>query len=299
MNSNSRPIGRVPVEISSQGVSGIINYYLSLGDNVQLFEAKLLIVGQGNVGKTYLINRLIHNSIPETYSTEGIDIKTWRIETPSSPDFRVNIWDFGGQEIYHSTHQFFLTNRSLYLLVWEARTDQHLISFDYWLNVIRLLSNNSPIIVVLNKIDERIINIDEKSLKTKFKNIVSFHQVSACTGQNIDLLTTQIGTEINSLPLIGDKLPKVWLDIRTILETLEANYISADEYLSICNQHGLSNKRALFLSQYFHDLGVFLHFQEDNLLRNILFLKPQWATNAVYKILDSKDVITRNGEFRP
>jgi internalin A len=299
LDFDSNPIGRVPVEISSQGVSGIINYYLSLGDNVQLFEAKLLIVGQGNVGKTYLINRLIHNSIPETYSTEGIDIKTWRIETPSSPDFRVNIWDFGGQEIYHSTHQFFLTNRSLYLLVWEARTDQHLISFDYWLNVIRLLSNNSPIIVVLNKIDERIINIDEKSLKTKFKNIVSFHQVSACTGQNIDLLTTQIGTEINSLPLIGDKLPKVWLDIRTILETLEANYISADEYLSICNQHGLSNKRALFLSQYFHDLGVFLHFQEDNLLRNILFLKPEWATNAVYKILDSKDVITRNGEFDP
>lgn len=299
LDFDNNPIERVPVEISSQGVSGIINYYLSLGDNVQLFEAKLLIVGQGNVGKTYLMNRLIQDSLPETHTTEGIDIKTWRIETQSAPEFRVNIWDFGGQEIYHSTHQFFLTNRSLYLLVWEARTDQHLLSFDYWLNVIRLLSNNSPIIIVLNKIDERIINIDEKSLKAKFKNIVSFHQVSAYSGENIDLLTTKIGAEINSLPLIGDKLPKVWLEIRTILESLESNYISAEEYLTICNQHGLSNKRALFLSQYFHDLGVFLHFQDDNLLRNILFLKPEWATNAVYKILDSKDVITRNGEFDP
>lgn len=297
LDFNNNPIGRAPVEISSQGVSGIINYYLSLGDNVQLFEAKLLIVGQGNVGKTYLMNRLIHDSIPETKTTEGIDIKTWKIQTQSSPDFRVNIWDFGGQEIYHSTHQFFLTNRSLYLLIWEARTDQHLISFDYWLNVIRLLSNNSPVIIVLNKIDERIANIDEKSLKHKFKNIVSFHQVSATNGQNIDLLKIKIGAEIDSLPLIGDKLPKVWLEIRTILESQEANYISAEQYLSICNQHGLSNKRALFLSQYFHDLGVFLHFQDDNLLRNILFLKPEWATNAVYKILDSKEVITRDGEF--
>ena len=293
----SNPIERVPVEIASQGVSGIINYYLSLGDNVQLFEAKLLIVGQGNVGKTYLMNRLINDSIPETQTTEGIDIKTWTIDTESSSDFRVNIWDFGGQEIYHSTHQFFLTNRSLYLLVWEARTDQHLISFDYWLNVIRLLSNNSPIIIVLNKMDERIINIDEKSLKRKFKNIVSFHKVSASTGENIDLLKKEIATEINSLPLIGDKLPKVWLEIRTILEELEYNYISAEQYLNICNQHGLSNKRALFLSQYFHDLGVFLHFQDDSFLRNIVFLKPEWATNAVYKILDSKDVVTRNGEF--
>lgn len=297
LDFNNNPIGRVPVEISSQGVSGIINYYLSLGDNVQLFEAKLLIVGQGNVGKTFLMNRLIHNSIPETHTTEGIDIKTWKIKTKSSPDFRVNIWDFGGQEIYHSTHQFFLTNRSLYLLIWEARTDQHLISFDYWLNVIRLLSNNSPVIIVLNKIDERITNIDEKSLKAKFKNIVSFHQVSARSGQNIEQLTNEIGKEIDSLPLIGDKLPKVWMEIRTILETLDANYVSIEKYLTICNQLGLSNKRALFLSQYFHDLGVFLHFQDDNLLRNILFLKPEWATNAVYKILDSKDVIIRDGEF--
>ena len=197
LDFDGNPIERVPVEISSQGVSGIINYYLSLGNNVQLFEAKLLIVGQGNVGKTYLMNRLVHDSIPETNTTEGIDIKTWKIKTHSSPDFRVNIWDFGGQEIYHSTHQFFLTNRSLYLLVWEARTDQHLISFDYWLNVIRLLSNNSPVIIVLNKIDERISNIDEKSLKAKFKNIVSFHQVSASSGQNIDLLITKIGAEID------------------------------------------------------------------------------------------------------
>jgi internalin A len=297
LDLDGNPMERAPVEIISQGVSGVINYYLSLGDNVQLFEAKLLIVGQGNVGKTYLMNRLIHNSIPETHTTEGIDIKTWKIPTASSPDFRINIWDFGGQEIYHSTHQFFLTKRSLYLLVWEARTDQHLISFDYWLNVIRLLSNNSPVIIALNKIDERIVNIDEKSLRAKFKNIVAFHQVSAKSGQNIEQLTLKIGTEIDSLPLIGDKLPKVWLEIRTKLETLESNYISAEQYLAICNQNGLSNKRALFLSQYFHDLGVFLHFQDDSLLRNLVFLKPEWATNAVYKILDSKDVIAQEGEF--
>lgn len=297
LDLDNNPIGRAPVEIISQGVSGIINYYLSLGDNVQLFEAKLLIVGQGNVGKTYLMNRLIHDATPETNTTEGIDIRSWRIQTTSSTDFRINIWDFGGQEIYHSTHQFFLTNRSLYLLIWEARTDQHLISFDYWLNVIRLLSNNSPVIIVLNKIDERIVSIDERSLRVKFKNIVSFHQVSARNGQNIDKLTKEIEREIDSLPLIGDKLPKVWLEIRRRLEAMESNYISADQYLTICNQHGLSDKRALFLSKYFHDLGVFLHFQDDHFLRNILFLKPEWATNAVYKILDSKEVINRDGEF--
>jgi Leucine-rich repeat (LRR) protein len=53
LDLDGNPIERAPVEILSRGVSGIINYYLSLGDNLQLFEAKLLIVGQGNVGKTF------------------------------------------------------------------------------------------------------------------------------------------------------------------------------------------------------------------------------------------------------
>lgn len=297
LDLSGNPIENVPVEISAQGPQGVINYYLSLGDNVQLFEAKLLIVGQGNVGKTYLMNRLILDSTPQTNTTEGIDINTWTISTNSSPEFRVNVWDFGGQEIYHSTHQFFLTKRSLYLLVWEARTDQHLISFDYWLNVIKLLSNSSPTIIVLNKIDERIASLDEKSLKKNFKNIVSFHQVSAITGRNISELIDEISKNIDSLPLIGDKLPKVWIDIRSELESFDENYITASQYLGICNKHGLSNKRGLFLSQYFHDLGVFLHFQDDGLLKHLVFLKPEWATNAVYKILDSKPVIENAGEF--
>lgn len=295
---SGNPIEKTPVEILAQGPQGIINYYLSLGENVKLFEAKLLLVGQGSVGKTYLMNRIIYNESPETETTEGIEINQWEITTKSSNNFRVNVWDFGGQEIYHSTHQFFLTKRSLYILVWEARSDQHLISFDYWLNVIRLLSAESPTLVVLNKIDERIVSIDEKSLQSKFNNIVQFHKVSAKTGENIESLMNNIREIIDRLPLIGDKLPRVWLEIRDKLESLDENFIYKSEYLQICNKFGLTNKKALFLSQYFHDLGVFLHFQDNVLLENIIFLKPEWATNAVYKILDSKSVIKSNGEFK-
>lgn len=294
---SGNPIERTPIEIAAQGPQGVINYYLSLGENVKLFEAKLLLVGQGSVGKTFLMNRIVYDKTPETSTTEGIEINQWNIKTESSDNFRVNIWDFGGQEIYHSTHQFFLTKRSLYILVWEARSDQHLISFDYWLNVIRLLSAESPTLVVMNKIDERIVAIDQKSLQNKFNNIKQFHQVSAKTGVGMPDLIDNIKKIIDTLPLIGDKLPKVWAEIRQALEGLDQNFIPKEEYFKICNRYGQSNKGALFLSQYFHDLGVFLHFQDNALLENLIFLKPEWATNAVYKILDYTDVIRANGEF--
>ena len=44
--------------------------------------------------------------------TQGINITDWSVRS-SYGDVRLNIWDFGGQEIMHATHQFFLTERSL------------------------------------------------------------------------------------------------------------------------------------------------------------------------------------------
>ena len=297
---NGNQINNIPIEIIDRGTKSILNYLNSslAKETHLLFEAKLLIVGAGNVGKTYLMNQLIYGSIDsKTLTTPGIDIKQWTIETSKTKDFIINFWDFGGQEIYHSTHQFFLTKRSLYVFLWEARTDDQIISFDYWLNVIKLLSNNSPVIVVQNKIDERMNEIDEKTIREKFKNIVSFHKVSAREKTGIQDLKVDIAKEIEKLPLVGDRLPQVWLKIRGELENLDKSFIEYQGYIKICKKYGLTNNQAVLLSNYFHDLGVFLHFSEDIILIDILFLKPSWATNAVYKIVDTKAVALNHGKF--
>ncbi|MDO8444569.1 MAG: leucine-rich repeat domain-containing protein [Deltaproteobacteria bacterium] len=151
---------RPPLEIMSRGPGAIINYLHAFdkdGDVFHIREAKLLIVGQGAVGKTFLMNSLIHDEAPKkgkttssskkTATTEGIDINSWYVLTKDNSYFRINFWDFGGQEIYHATHQFFLTKRSLYLFVWDARKEDNILDFDYWLNTIKLLSDSSPVII--------------------------------------------------------------------------------------------------------------------------------------------------------
>lgn len=288
----------IPLEIQNQGLKAILNYYMHLGISVKLNEAKLLIVGQGNVGKTFLINKLITGKTPETETTQGIDIVKWKFKNIDD-SIRLNAWDFGGQEIYHSTHQFFLTKRSIYLFVWEARKDDSMINFDYWLNIIQTLSSASPVIVVMNKMDSRIKEIDEKSLKEKFPDIKGFFKVSATEGTNLIDLIEKIKDEVLLLPHIGDKLPEAWSKIRNELESLEENYISYDNYKQICNSFGFSTEQSKHVSQYYHDLGVFLHFSDNSVLKPVVFLKPQWVTNCVYKILDLKDVILNFGEFSP
>jgi internalin A len=58
-------------------------------------------------------------------STEGIAVSQWKFKGGHGEDFIANVWDFGGQEIYHTTHQFFLTKRSLYLLVVDDRKERY------------------------------------------------------------------------------------------------------------------------------------------------------------------------------
>ncbi len=301
---SKNPLIKPPIEIANKSMSSIKNYFVSISNAEELYnlrEAKLLIVGEGNVGKTCLMEKLIDSTfkINENMpTTEGIDIKRWTLPINSNSSVDINIWDFGGQEIYHSTHQFFLTKRSIYLFLWTARTDDDSSGrFEYWLNAIKLLSDESPLIIVQNKIDERIKLIDEKTIKNQYPNVVGFVNISVKTEDGLDQLMNVIKFELSRLPHLGDVLPKAWIELRQELEHLNLNYISYNQYLAICKRYSLTEIQAGFLARYFHDLGVFLHFHENSILKSTVFLKPQWATNAVYKIIDTRDVQLNNGKF--
>ncbi|MCW5204714.1 hypothetical protein VU02_02135, partial [Desulfobulbus sp. N2] len=126
------------------------------------FEVKMLIVGEGETGKTTLWNLLQNPKHPvpddRQQSTVGIQIKEGlEFQHLDRPDdtFYVNLWDFGGQEIQYMTHQFFLTRRSFYVLLADARREA--ANFPYWLDIINLLGRDSekkeqlPVLVVLNE----------------------------------------------------------------------------------------------------------------------------------------------------
>lgn len=144
----------------------------SPGEVDHLYEAKLLIIGEGGAGKTTLtkkIQDLNYQLQSDEVSTEGIDVIRWHFPLPNGKEFRVNIWDFGGQEIYHATHQFFLTKRSLYALVADTRKED--TDFYYWLNVAELLSENSPLLIIKNEKQERKREINERQLRGEFTNL--------------------------------------------------------------------------------------------------------------------------------
>ncbi|MEG3934151.1 MULTISPECIES: leucine-rich repeat domain-containing protein [unclassified Microcoleus] len=181
--------------------AAIFNYLRQLrsGEVRPLNEAKVLLVGQGSVGKTSLINRLIDNKYnPNEPQTDGLNITDWKI-TVNTKQVKLNVWDFGGQEIYHATHQFFLTKRSLYLLVCNCRTSEDENRLEYWLKLIESFGDASPVILVGNKCDEQPLDLNRKALRDKYPNIKAILETSCQSGSGIDELRSAIHTEISEL----------------------------------------------------------------------------------------------------
>ncbi len=302
------PLIHPPPEIVNQGNEAILNYFRELapGEVDHLYEAKMLILGEGGAGKTSLLRRLYQPGQPlptEKESTKGIDIYRHEFLLPNGRRFRLNVWDFGGQEIYHATHQFFLTRRSLYLLVDDTRKDHKSVSdegFKYWLELIDVFSEHSPILIFQNEKGGRSKAIDLGGIKGRFDNVRECFAGNLESKEAADRVREGIEYFASHLSHIGEELPARWIKVRADIEERanETPYISQQEYFQIYSRHlEFDRVKALHLSRYFHDLGVFLHFQDDPLLARTVILQNQWATEAVFRVLDDEIIKAKLGRF--
>ncbi|MBW4580093.1 MAG: leucine-rich repeat domain-containing protein [Tildeniella nuda ZEHNDER 1965/U140] len=292
------PIPPEVLELHTWGdPAAILNYYLQLQQEQTrpLNEAKMIVVGQGNVGKTSLVKRLIEGVFnPHERKTEGIQIHSWQFPVKEQT-IRLNVWDFGGQEIMHATHQFFLTKRSLYLLVLNARQDEDENRLEYWLKIIQSFGGDSPIIIVGNQVDQQPLDIDRRGLQTKYPQIKAIVETSCETGEGIDALRSLITQEVDTLEHIYDPLPLSWFMLKQQLEAIEHDYIPYTEYQQLCNAQGITDELSqTTLVGFLHDLGIVLNFCDDPRLEDTHVLNPQWVTNGVYRILNDRQLITEH-----
>ena len=286
----------LPPEILKQSGKEIISYILSQQSDAPkdyFNESKMVIVGQGHVGKSSILNRLIRHTYTEIETTEGIDITSW-VFRKNGQSYKLNVWDFGGQEIYHSTHQFFLTERSLYLLVWDALAEDEYGRIDYWLKTIQSLADNSPIIIVVNKCDSdigRIRRLDEDEYMERYPQIKKIVYVSCKDNLGINGLRNSIKNLAITLPLMKTSWLSSWMNVRKKLEqtSKERNFITYVEYLDICKIEGINVDEAKSLIKYLNDLGIVLYYHDDSLLKNLVILSSEWGTDAVYKVLDEQE----------
>ena len=80
-------------------------------------SVRLMLTGNGNVGKSTLVHALKHDECYEDKdSTHGVILEELKeFDESSDLKYQFQIWDFGGQEIYHRTHRLFLQSPAVQL----------------------------------------------------------------------------------------------------------------------------------------------------------------------------------------
>jgi len=288
-----------------------------------LNEVKLLVVGNEAVGKTSLLKYMIHDTPrnPSEGKTSGIiqhekiGIQGW---APGGCQVQLNVWDFGGQEMMRGTHRYFLTERSLYLLVLEDRREDDKSVYE-WMKTICNRGGESPVIVVINKSDtpdKQGLRLDEKKLQEDYKNIAAFLRTSCNSGawaegsiKRLKQKIVEIISKDERLKQARDKIPANWLWVKKQVSARadQRSVLPHADFVEICRNpgdrtepiKGENDQRALL--RLLHELGTVVAYGLERdapaARREIALLDPNWLTTAIYTILDKARQVDQGGEF--
>jgi Leucine-rich repeat (LRR) protein len=300
---DDNPLGDPLPSLINRGTDALVSYLRSIEfeQATELHEAKLLLVGEGNVGKTSLVAALADSPFVEGRpTTHGIEISTLIFRYPGrDEDMVLRAWDFGGQEVYRVTHQFFFSPRALYLLVWNPREGQEQDQVEGWLRRIRLrVGEDARVIVVATHCTDRQPELDYPSLKLIFKDmLVDQFNVDSRTLAGIPELRSAIAKHASTLPQMGQRISHRWVEAQAAVIGLAKDepQINFEHFAEICKHRGVVKQEVLTLAQLMHDLGHIIYYSEDEGLKDIVVLNAEWLTKAISYVLEEKRIRDAGG----
>jgi internalin A len=286
------PLQEPILELHEQRGSALIAYLRSLEDAIPHYEAKVLLVGEGNVGKTSLIAALRNEPFVEGRPiTHGISTLPLALQHPKlDVDMTARAWDFGGQEVYRITHQFFFTRRAVYLIVWKPREGQEQNEVEGWLRRVRLrvTSEARALVVATHCSGDRYPDLDYPHLKQAFPKLLAGQfQIDSKTGRGIPELRQTVAAEVAGLPEMGQLLSPRWIAARDeVLSLAESEpQIPFAQFAGICERHGVRGEETTTLAELPHILGRVIYYGDDEGLRDVVVLNPEWLTSAISYVI--------------
>jgi len=107
-------------------------------------NAKVVLLGEGTVGKTSLAHRLIEDKYVVKDRTHGMNV--WPLPLPLPPDASIErealLWDLAGQEDYRLIHRLFLDETALALLLINPQKDDPFAEAGDWLKALDTAADN-------------------------------------------------------------------------------------------------------------------------------------------------------------
>ena len=171
----------------------------------QTLEAKIVLLGDINVGKTSIASRYCKNTFNEHHiNTIGGAYLQQKIVLSNGVSIKLHIWDTSGQERFRTMTNLYYHDAQAAILTYDVTNEESLKSLDYWINELKgkVETDNMILILAGNKCDvsdeERKVDM-RKGMQVAEKYGMTFFETSAKAGTGIVELFNEIGNRIYEL----------------------------------------------------------------------------------------------------
>jgi len=164
---------------------------------------KICLVGDGGVGKTSYVRRLLTGDFVTKYvATLGLFVNPLNLVTNKGP-IRFNIWDCAGQHHFRGLGDGYYIKSDAFIVMWDdSRLSRK--NATIWIRDIRRVCPNAPIVLVANKVDKA--NIAKTQLQTIGDHELVLISTRSCHNfdKPIQALLTKLMGEDYILDCVGD-----------------------------------------------------------------------------------------------
>lgn len=294
-------------------------------------EIKLLVLGNGNVGKTQICRRLRGEHFdPAVPTTHGIQLGEHTIDIPKSVDpnsglTMLRFWDFGGQDIYLGTHALFLDRRAIYVIAWcpGAENSNETVHngivmvnrpLSYWIEYVRSLTGPEATVLVVQTQCDREADVRSRAPLPEPHGF-DWLRETACSANSVarpdgmERLSAELKAAARRQTELHGRwpMPASWAAMGQTLVALRDGHdghprptISVEEFSELAaSLHGVLAPSVLL--EYLHRGGQV--FWNQQAFGGQVVLQLEWALQGIYAVLDRDRLLpilrAQQGLFTP
>jgi hypothetical protein len=303
-----------PQEVAAQGGEACMDFARAIKNGAvdKSTQMTLFLLGDGEAGKTSVLRALMSASdaaerIREDTRTVGIDTEEWRPEAAlgaggDSGEGSAALWfrvlDLAGQAVYEQTHQFFLLQRAVYLLVWRAfplADDRRGVLTDrvrHWMDSLQLRVPGACVMLVATHIDsvdaaavDALCSVVRETVRECLaamrrdapiggRVLRVFHdgesqRINCLLGEGVAALREQLLGFARTMPWYGELLPASFGSVRGAVEQLTREgrrHMPVAEWVQLCRDHSMDGQMLAVGTRFLHETGSVRFFGDAEAL---------------------------------
>ena len=171
-------------------------------EKTKILEAKIVLLGDVNVGKTSIASRYCKNSFNEHHiNTIGGAYQQQKVVLSNGAMIKLHIWDTSGQERFRAMTNLYYRDAQVAILTYDITNESTFDSIDFWIQELKYKVEKEKMILCLvgnkcdvNQEDRKITNFKGKNYAQE--NNMIFFETSAKTGEGVKDLFVTIANKV-------------------------------------------------------------------------------------------------------